>query len=205
MGERREAPAAQRRGQRVLGGGAAPRGDRERRLDVGLEHRRQARAAAAELEAAQRPRGVREPAVERAAARDRQRVDEQPELRARGGQPIGRRGRAIGVRGPAPQVALREPADRRDDHLLLVIEREVHAGAVPRRPGRRHPGPRLRANSSCAPTEQIVAPRVRDPCGGERPSVASRAWLAWTRPPACCAPPPRGARPIRVAGPAGFR
>jgi hypothetical protein len=125
--ERRQPAGRQRAEQRLLRGGAAPATDRERRLDVGLEQGGERRAAAAELEAAERAGRVRVRAVEQAVGARRHGVEEEPELARHRRQPI-RRGRgAVGVRRPRAQIAVHEPPHRLHDHLLLVVELEVHA------------------------------------------------------------------------------
>jgi len=74
---------------------------------------------------------VREAALEQAVAIRRHGIDEATELGAGGVQLVGRRTGTIGIGGPPAQVAVRELADGLDDQLLIVIEREVHAQAVP--------------------------------------------------------------------------
>jgi hypothetical protein len=54
------------------------------------------------------------------------RIDEEAELAGDVDEAIGRGTGAIGVCGPAPQVAIGEPAHGVDDQLLIVIECEVH-------------------------------------------------------------------------------
>jgi hypothetical protein len=127
----RREPAGREAGEQLgLGGVAAPARDRQRRLDVALEQRRHRRAAAAQLEAAQRARHVRVGAVEQAAGRLGHRVEEEAQLAGHGRQLVGRRGRAVGVAGPRPQLLVDEAAHGLDDQRLVVIECEVHGGSI---------------------------------------------------------------------------
>jgi hypothetical protein len=124
-----EAARGERREQGSLRLGAAPAAGGERGLDVGLEQRRQRRAAAGELDAAQRPREVAVVVVEQAAGVGRHGVEEEAELAARLGQPRRWGAGAVGVGGPRSELALGEAPDRLDDQRLVPVEAEVHGAA----------------------------------------------------------------------------
>jgi hypothetical protein len=125
------AARAERGEQRLLGRCGAPLAGRERRLHRGFEEGCQARAAAPELEAAQRAREVRVLPLEQAACVGRHGVDADAELLLRRReQALRGLAVAIGLGSDLAQLRLGVAAEGRHDHLLLVVQTKVHGPSV---------------------------------------------------------------------------